>query len=302
MITMSSAMQSPFWKSLIIGWLLVCASLLSGCGAVRFAYGQGPDLAYWWLDGYADFNDHQTPRVRDALSDWFRWHRASQLPDYAQFLSRAQLQAAEAVTPAQVCRLYDEAFARIDPMVERALPVAAELVQSLTLAQIVHIERKYAKVNADFRNDYLQSDPAERLQESVKRAVDRAETLYGSLDAPQREMLTRAIAASPFDPQLWLGERVLRQQDVVKTLRRLVTERAPADQTQAALRVLVVHAQRSPREVYLRYQERLSQYNCKLAAQLHNGTSREQRLAAVKKLKSWEEDARALSGDQAKSP
>ncbi|MBC7956359.1 MAG: hypothetical protein H7Y33_10885 [Cytophagales bacterium] len=295
-------MQIPFWKSLIIGWLLVCASLLSGCGAVRFAYGQGPDLSYWWLDGYADFNDIQTPRVRDALSDWFRWHRATQLPDYAQFLARAQVQAAESVTPAQVCRLYDEALTRIDPMIERALPAAVDAVQSLTLAQIVHMERKYAKVNVEFRDDYLQSNPAKRLQESVKRAVDRAEMLYGSLDATQLELLTRAIAASPFDPQLWLNERMLRQQDVLKTLRRLVTERAPADQTQAALRVLVLHAQRSPREVYLRYQERLSQYNCKLAAQLHNGTSREQRLAAVKKLKSWEEDARALSGDTVKSP
>jgi hypothetical protein len=212
------------------------------------------------------------------------------------------VQAAEAVTPAQVCGLYDEAFARIDPMIERALPAAVEAVQSLTLAQVNHIERKYAKVNSDFRDDYLQNNPAKRLQESVKRTVDRAETLYGGLDAAQLELLTRAIAASPFDPQLWLSERMLRQQDVLKTLRRLVTERAPADHTQAALRMLVLHAQRSPREIYLKYQERLLQYNCKLAAQLHNSTSREQRQAAVKKLRSWEEDARALSGDTVKAP
>ena len=157
-------------------------------------------------------------------------------------------------------------------------------------------------MNIEFRDDYLQADPAERLQKSIKRAVDRAETMYGSLDDAQHAMLARAIEVSPFDPQLWLEERMLRQQDVVKTLRRLVSERAPVDQTLAALRVLVVHAQRSPREVYLQYQARLHQYNCKLAAELHNSTSREQRLAAVKKLKSWEEDARALAADAAKAP
>jgi Family of unknown function (DUF6279) len=302
MITMSSAMQCPSWKSLIIGSLLVLASLLSGCGAVRFAYGQGPDLSYWWLDGYADFNDQQTPRARDALSAWFRWHRATQLPDYAQFLLALQSHANGPVTPAQVCSLYQEAWGRLDPMIDQALPAAVETVQSLTLAQVAHIERKYAKVNAEFRSKYLQADPVERLEESVERAVERAEMLYGSLDDTQLANLSRAIASSPFDPQLWLQERMLRQQDVLKTLRRLVSERAPADQTLAALRVLVVHAQRSPREVYLKYQARLHEYNCKVAADLHNSTSREQRQAAVKKLKSWEEDARALAADAARAP
>jgi len=175
--------------------------------------------------------------------------------------------------------------------------MAVETVQSLTLQQIAHIERKYAKVNKEFRGDYLQSDPEERLKKSVDRAVDRAEMLYGSLDDAQREMLAKGVVASPFDPQLWLGERMLRQQDALKTLRRLVTEHSPTDQTLAALRVLVQHVQRSPREVYTSYQARLYEYNCNLAAQLHNSTSREQRLAAVKKLKSWEEDARSLAAD-----
>jgi hypothetical protein len=294
---MSSAMQRPFWSSLIIGSALVMASLLSGCGATRFLYGQAPELSFWWLDGYVDFNEAQTPRAREVINDWFRWHRATQLPDYAQFLARLQPQALERVSPGQVCRLYDEAWGRLDPMLERALPMAVETVQSLTLQQITHIERKYAKVNKEFRADYLQSDPEERLKKSVDRAVDRAEMLYGSLDDAQHEMLAKGVAASPFDPQLWLGERMLRQQDALKTLRRLVTEHSPPDQTLAALRVLVQHVQRSPREVYTSYQARLYEYNCNLAAQLHNSTSREQRLAAVKKLKSWEEDARSLAAD-----
>jgi hypothetical protein len=300
MITMSSAMQRPLWKSVIIGSLLALAALLSGCGAMRFAYGQGPELGYWWLDGYADFNELQTPRAREAVEGWFRWHRATQLPDYAQFLVRLQAQATEPVTPTQVCRIYDEAMSRTGPMLEQALPAAVETVQSLTLQQIAHIEHKYDKVNTEFRSDYLQRDPAERLKKSVERAVDRAEMLYGDLSDAQQEQLARAVAASPFDPQLWLGERMLRQQEALKTLRRLVTERADADQTLAALRMLVRHVQRSPREVYVSYRARLQQYNCNVAAQLHNSTSPEQRQAAVKKLRSWEEDARALAGDAAK--
>ena len=36
--------------------------------------------------------------------------------------------------------------------------------------------------------------------------------------------MAKGVAVSPFDPQLWLSERMLRQQDVLKTLRRFKDE------------------------------------------------------------------------------
>jgi hypothetical protein len=287
-------------KSLIIGSCLALATLLSGCTALRFAYSNGPELSYWWLDGYADFSDAQIPQVREALDAWFRWHRQTQLDDYAQFLVRLQGHAAGPVTPELVCRSYDEALSRLDPMLDKALPMAVELVRSLSPAQIQHIERKYAKVNREFRSDFLQPDPQERLEASLKRAVNRAETFYGSLDDAQVETLKQGIAASPFNPELWLEERMLRQQEAVATLRRLVHDKASPDQTLAALRMLVSHVRRSPRPQYVAYQQKLLQYNCRLSAQLHASASREQRAAVVKRFKGWEDDAKALAADARK--
>ena len=66
MITMSSAMQHPCSKTAIIGVLLLFTTLLSGCGALRLAYGQAPDLVYWWLDGHADFTDPHGRRIEGA--------------------------------------------------------------------------------------------------------------------------------------------------------------------------------------------------------------------------------------------
>lgn len=287
---------------LIIVSYLVLATLLSGCTAIRFAYGQGPQLSYWWLDGYADFEDAQTPAVRDALDAWFRWHRQTQLDDYAQFLVRLQGHAAGPVTPELVCRSYQEALSRLDPMLEKALPMAVDLVRSLTPAQVLHIERKYEKVNREFRKDFLQPDPKERFEASVKRALERAETFYGSLDDAQLEALKQGIAASPFNPELWLEERMLRQQEALAMLRRVVNEKASPDQTLAALRVVVSHVRRSPRPHYLDYQQKLLAYNCRLSAQLHNSASREQRASAVKRFKGWEDDARSLAADGRKAP
>jgi hypothetical protein len=264
---------------------------------LRLTYPQAPTLAYWWLDGYVDFTNDQTPHVQEQLAEWLRWHRSTQLPDYAALLQRARAEALANTTPAQVCRWYDELAERLMVSFEQALPAAAEISLALTPAQMAHMQHKFDKTNAEFRDDYLQASPEARLKESVKRTVDRAEALYGRLDDAQRERITRDLAASPFDADLWFAERQQRQRDLVQTLRRLQVEPASNAQMQAALRMLAERAQRSQNDAYRAYQQRLKQFNCDFIAQLHNGTTPAQRQAAASTLRGWETDLRALAAE-----
>ena len=297
---------------MIIGALVAVLALLVGCSALRLAYNQGPDWAYWWLDGYVDFNDEQSPRVRDAIGAWFKWHRTTQLPDYVALLAQAQTDALQPLNAAQVCRWIGEVEARMGSAVEQALPAAAELARGLTPQQLQHLERKYAKNNQQFAAEYLQASPAERLQASVKRVVERAEFFYGRLDDEQRARLAQGVATSPFDAELWLAERQRRQQDMLQTLRRLSLSKAPdhpelveglssgdvpAGVAQAALKALYENALHSPRPAYRAYQRRLARYNCAFAAQMHQLTTPEQRRRVALRLKGWEDDLRTLAGD-----
>jgi hypothetical protein len=306
MITMSSAMRRPsFVRGTIIGgaraiwaWVLVlCLVLLSGCSLLRATYPQLPTIIYWWLDGYVDFTTAQTPRVQEQLADWLRWHRSTQLPEYAALLQRARADVLVNTTPAQVCRWYDEGAARLLVSYEQALPAIAETALALKPVQMEHIQRKFEKSNADFRDDFLQPVPEVRLKEAVKRTVERAEALYGKLDDAQRELIAQGVAASPFDPERWQTERQLRQREVLQTLRRLQAERASSEQMQTALRTFAEHAQRSPRPAYRAYQQRLKQFSCEFAAQLHNATTPAQHQAAAETLKNWETDFRALAAE-----
>jgi len=176
-----------------------------------------------------------------------------------------------------------------------AAPAAADILPGITPEQIAHIERRYAKVNDEFRDDYLQPDLAKRAAATLKRTVDRAETLYGSLDDDQRARMAAALARSPFDAELWLTERRLRQQDALQLLNKLVRDKPTREQAQLALRAYVDRIERSPREVYRRYSDRLNEFNCAFAATLHNGTSVAQRRYAAKTLAGWEGDLRALA-------
>ena len=274
--------------------------MAGGCSALRFGYNQAADLAYWWLDGYVDFSETQTVRVREALSAWFMWHRSTQLPDYARLLVRAQTEVLADSTPGRVCEWWAEVAARMETSLERAVPAGAELMLSIGTKQIQHMERRYAKANEEFRDEFQQADPAKRRKASVERAIERAELLYGKLDDAQREQVTRAIAQSPFDPELWLSERKRRQQDALQILRRIAADGAARDKAEAALRAYIERWSRSPREEYRRYSDALASSNCAFAAGLHNTTSAAQRQIAVQRLKGWETDVRALAADAAK--
>ncbi|MBL8352433.1 MAG: hypothetical protein JNL87_19215 [Burkholderiaceae bacterium] len=280
------------WRARIILSLL---PLLASCSALRLTYDQGPLLAYWWLDSYADFSPEQAPRMKRALADWFDWHRATQLGDYAQALSTMQAMAVNPVTAAQACNLAEGWQRRAELAFDRAVPALAETARSLTIEQISHIERRQRVKQEDLVAEYLQPDPAERQKAALERTIDRAESIYGRLDESQRRLLAGALLISPFDARLWLAERRQRQADLVQSLRRWHAERSDADTVQSGLRRLAADTTRSPRPEYAAYAARLAQANCALAAQLHNSTTAAQRQRAVDRLQAWEADLRALA-------
>lgn len=298
MITTFSAMRetlSILWRrAAIIGLGL---ALLAGCSAVRLGYDQGPQLAWWWIDGYLDFDDEQAPRVREALAQWFSWHRPSQLPDYAGLIARARAEAEADVSPAQICRWNDQLRERLGPALDRALPHAAEIALTLTPAQVAHLEKRLAKGNEKFRQEQLQSDPAERLEKAAGRMIDRFESFYGRLDPGQRRLVTEAVAASPYDPQAWAAERESRQRELVATLRRIIADKPDGATTQSLLRALAHRFDGSPQGPLQALRRRVVQYNCEMVARLHNASSPSQRRNLRKKLAGWEGDLRHLAAE-----
>ena len=266
---------------------------------MKLGYGQASGFAFRWIDRYVELNDAQSLRVRTALDEWFAWHRRTQLPDYAELLVRAQAELVADATPEAMCGWSKEIRGRIDKAIERAVPVAAEVALTLSPAQIAAIEKRNVETNDEFRDDFLQRDPARRRRAAVQREIERAESFYGSLDAAQREFVSRSVANSPYDPEAAYAERQQRQQDLLQLLRRLTAAGAGQAQGEAEIRTWVASFQRSPRDAYRSYAQRVVAHNCAYASALHNMTTVEQRRQAVKKLKGYETDFRALASEAA---
>ena len=119
--------------------------------------------------------------------------------------------------------------------------------------------------------------------------------VYGRLNDAQKARIAQLTDESPFDPQGWYGERQQRQRDALQALQKLSTEHANTEQAKRVVKALYDETFHSPRPAYRAYQERLIQYNCEFAAQVHNLATPEQRAHAVKRFKGWEEDFRALA-------
>ncbi|MEK8053524.1 DUF6279 family lipoprotein [Ideonella sp. DXS22W] len=290
------------WKPRIIGrlrgaLLTVCVLGLTACSAVRLGYDQGPTLAWWWLDRQLDFSSAQKPRVQAALDDWFAWHRATQLPAYADELAQLQRLKTERLAPAQVCTLFAGWQQRLRTAATQALPAAAEIVRTLTPAQLEHLERHQAEVLDDAARQFLKpgSTEAERRQALIDRETERFESLYGTLQDAQRRRLAEALVASPFDAERWLAERRARSADLLRALRQWQAERADAATVQAGLQRLADELLASPRPAYREQQRRVTEANCAIVAELHNSATPAQRQRAAERLKRWEEDARALA-------
>jgi hypothetical protein len=266
---------------------------------MKFGYGQASGFAFRWIDRDGELNDAQSVRVRTALDEWFAWHRRTQLPDYAELLVRAQAELVADATPEGMCAWSREIRSRIDKAIERAVPVVAEVALTLAPTQIAAIEKRNAETNDEFRDDFLQRDPVKRRRAAVQREIERAESFYGSLDPAQREFVARSVASSPYDAEIAYAERQQRQQDLLQLLRRLTAAGASQPQAEAEIRVWLRSYQRSPREPYRSYAERLVTHNCAYASALHNATTAEQRRTAAKKLKGYETDIRALASDAA---
>lgn len=286
---------APIISSAVLALAALLALTLSGCSSVTLAYSNAPQLLWWWVDGYFDFDRAQTSRVKLGIDELYDWHRSTQLSGLLPLLKTAQGQILADTSGEALCRSQAQAREALEPTLMRAVETAAEVVPSLAEAQYRALDSRYAKVIKTMRADYLQPDPKERHTDAVKRVLERAEMIYGRLDGPQRRAVDEAVAASPFDPQAWLAERLRRQRDTVQTLRRLQAERADRDTRVAALRAVVARVERSPEPEYRSYQQRLTTYNCELLARLHNSTTPKQRSAARDKLQGWADDIRRLA-------
>ncbi len=275
--------------------MLALLAVLQACSAVKLSYNNAPELLVWWLDGYVDFDDAQTIRLRSELATFQQWHRQSELPRYADSLQRIAQSVPGSLTGAAACEIAAEVRSNIDRVVAQAEPGAAALALTLEPAQLQQIQRKFAKGNAEFRSKWLEGAPADIAARRLEQSQERLERAYGSLSEAQKELLRQQLAASMLSAPTAYAERLRRQQDVLETLQKIATDKPPLPAVRESLRGIAQRTLHTGNAAYRSYSNALQREGCANFAAFHNSTTPAQRETAVLRLRGYEKDLRELA-------
>jgi len=219
------------------------------------------------------------------------------LPAYVDLLQKVQQKMPQDITTSQACDVFADVRQKALAMTDYVEPAALSLAATFTQTQLDAMQRKFAKGNTTWREDYLEGNARDIFEKRQKSALKRSEMLYGSVTDKQRGLIALQIEKSQFKAALSYAERQRRQKDILQTLGKVIANPAsPQDvaNLQKDMRSLLERSVTSPDAAYRSYLEVVTQEGCASFAELHNTTSPEQRKKAVEVLAGYEQDFKLL--------
>lgn len=159
-------------KTKILTIILVIFTL-QGCG-LQFWYNRLAWLSTWYADDYVELTSTQEDRIEALVSKHAMWHRATQLPQYNQFLN----DVIDDLKNHRVEQHYDSYGQRLrvfyNTILDKVLDDAVHELAQLSDAQINDM---MANINASAQ-EKAQEYLSQTNQEKIKRARESAIELY----------------------------------------------------------------------------------------------------------------------------
>lgn len=275
--------------------LLSVTLLVAACSSLQLGYNNADTLLAYSLDSYLDLDDQQERLARQRIGALHRWHRGTQLRDYATLLADAQAKLAAPVAAADVREFNDRINGHLATLGTRAAPDLAALALTLGSAQIERLADKLARDTSKTRRELVRFAGTESYEQRVERAIERAEDWLGTLSPAQQELIRSSLARRPDAREAWMQERERRSRDLVAVLDRIRRDQPPLATASGWLHDYFAEL-RQPRDEDRR--ARLMQMrddNAALIAQLINTASSAQRAALTRKLRGYADDFNALA-------
>ena len=294
----TQAPYSPPCSRFTYAVLALLLVVMAGCSGLRLAYNNGDTVLYWWLNAYVDLDRDQKGWVRQDIDKLFDWHRKTQLKDYVEILRTGQKQLQGNVTQAELMMDYGEVKQRTQALLLKAAPELAELARSLKPEQVAQMEKKFKANNDDYRKKYLSGDKDKRQKLRYKKAMEQFELWFGSFSSEQEALIRKASDARPLDNEIWLDERMRRQQNVLNLVKKVQQEKLGKDATVSLINGLIKdsferlnHSERKP--FFDAYESSTAQ----MVLTVIKVATPAQKAHAIKRMQGWIDDFTALASE-----
>jgi hypothetical protein len=270
------------------GLLVVLAAVLAACSFTQFAYNQADTFATWTADDYFDLTGTQKTDFQERFGRFYTWHRAEQLPEYAQFMRTARTKVADGLAEDEVLWFVDGIRNRYRAMVRYAAPDAAALLVTLTPAQIENLKRHWDKDNRKYVKQHkLDGTLEERQEVEAKRIVKQFKEWLTPLNSEQEQRVVAMARDIPDLGRARYEERVRRQKEFLQVLEH---RNGDPQRFQARLTEWLVSWERGRTAEYRKALDTVWQKRAALFANVERSLTAEQRATSLQRMASYADD------------
>jgi hypothetical protein len=266
---------------------LLVALLVGGCSSARILYNNADVYLKWKLEGYLAPEGDQVSELSRRVEEFLAWHRLRALPQYATIADDAARRLARGLSRDDVVWGYDAAMAQARESVRAAAERIAPLLDRLTPAQVSHLEGELGADNRKFARDNLRGGEPERRRRRMERNVERLEDWVGALSREQVERVARYSERAPLLEEFRDRDRRRLQAELLSMVRSRNARERLAD--------AAANWERGREPAYAAAYEASRREYVAMVLDIDRSLSSEQRARAVRKLRGWAQDFRALA-------
>ena len=271
--------------------VLVISVSTSGC-TTKLAYDFLDWGLYWELKDYVKFNRDQRFRVKDEISQLIDWHRSEELPQYADQLEKLSKELKSGITVGQLEEFSNNLRDSWQRIVIKTLPAAVDIISNLTDEQV---------------NDFLkmliekEGDDAKKIEKGTHvRTVKKREAyvskkivdVIGKLNEDQKSLIAQWALSMKPTQELSLAQAIQWR----TRMQTVLAERHNEQQMEDNLMVLFANPEQLRSASYRRVIEKNKRLIMQLLFDLNRTLTNQQRSKLIKKLQSYINDFRDLSG------
>ena len=271
--------------------VLIISVSTSGC-TTKLAYDFLDWGLYWELKDYVKFTRDQRLLVKDEISQLIDWHRSEELPQYADQLEKLSKELKSGITVGQLEEFSNNLRDSWQRIVIKTLPAAVDIISNLTDEQV---------------NDFLkmliekEGDDAKKIEKGTHvRTVKKREAyvskkivdVIGKLNEDQKSLIAQWALSMKPTQELSLAQAIQWR----TRMQTVLAERHNEQQMEDNLMVLFANPEQLRSASYRRVIEKNKRLIMQLLFDLNRTLTNQQRSKLIKKLQSYINDFRDLSG------
>ncbi len=198
--------------------LLVLMLILgSGC-SVKFAYNNLDRFVRWGVSDYVDLTPEQRRLFDAEFAKLHDWHRRTQLPLYVDFLQGFPGTIADGTDSAELEAMEQQVRAWADAVVEKGLPLTADILRSLSDDQMAVLPERLEASNVEIADPEPPGDLESARAFWADELTDTFRRFAGRMTPAQRDYVAlRSVEYIP-ERQLWADYRRRWQADLLALL------------------------------------------------------------------------------------